>query len=263
MFRTFSAVTLLLAAGTASAAVKTQTIDYEHGVVKLQGFLAYDDAQSGLRPAVLVTHDWTGHNEYARRRAVQLAELGYVGFALDMYGQGVLLKDPQQASAKASTFKKDRHLTRVRMNAALAVVRQQPMVDPKRVAVMGYCFGGLCALELARSGAEIVGCVSFHGDLSSPHPEDARNVKCPVLALHGADDPHVPPDQVAAFEDEMRKTGVDWQLVAYGNAVHSFTNPAAGNDKSRGNAYDAKADARSWEELKRFLAEVFAREPGR
>jgi dienelactone hydrolase len=258
MHRYLSALVLApTVAGTAPAAVKTMTIDYEHGGVQLQGFLAYDDAKPGPRPAVLIAHDWTGHNDYARRRAVQLAELGYVGFALDMYGKGVLLKDPRQASEKAGGFKKDRELTRQRMNAALAVVRRQPMVDAKRVAVMGYCFGGLCALELARSGADVVGCVSFHGDLSSPHPEDAKNIKCRVLALHGADDPHVPPDQVAAFEDEMRKAGVDWELVAYGGAVHSFTNPAVGTDKSRGNAYDAKADARSWVELKTFLADVF------
>lgn len=239
------------------------TIDYEQGGTQLQGFLAYDDAKPGRRPAVLIAHDWTGHNAYARSRAVQVAELGYVGFALDMYGKGVLLTNPRQASAKAGTFKKDRQLTRDRMNAALAVLRKQPMVDPKCVAVMGYCFGGLCALELARSGADIVGCVTFHGDLATPHPEDAKNIKCRVLALHGADDPHVTPAQVAAFEDEMRKAGVDWELVAYGNAVHSFTNPAAGNDKSRGNAYNAKADARSWEELKRFLSEVFAGPQGR
>src|SRR5262249_9688317 len=149
-------------------------------------------------------------------------------------------KNPQEAAQMAAPYKKDRHLMRARANAGLEVLRKQAKVDPARLAAIGYCFGGTTVLELARGGADLAGAVSFHGDLSPPNPTDARNIKGKVLALHGADDPFVPPDQVKAFEDEMRKAGVDWQLVMYGDAVHSFTNPSAGIDKKRGAAYNAK-----------------------
>ena len=143
------------------------------------------------------------------------------------------------------------------MRAALDVLRSQPQCDPKRIAAIGYCFGGTCVLELARSGADVLGVVSFHGGLSTANPADAKNIHGKVLVLHGGDDPHVPPKEVEAFEEEMRAAGVDWQLVAYGGAVHAFTNPAAGNDKSRGAAYNATADRRSWEAMRVFLTEIF------
>jgi dienelactone hydrolase len=244
-------------AAAAQAAVQTKVIEYHHGDVVLEGYLAYDDAMPQKRPGVLVAHEWTGHNPYARQRAEQLARLGYVAFALDMYGKGVRAKNPTEAASMAAVYKNDRPLMRARARAGLDVLRQQPMVDPERLAAIGYCFGGTTVLELARSGADLVGAVSFHGDLATPHPEDARNIKGKVLALHGADDPFVKPEVVAAFEEEMRKGGVDWQLVAYGGAVHSFTNPGAGNDPSKGAAYNAKVDHRSWEAMKAFLAEVF------
>ena len=202
-------------------------------------------------------HEWTGHNPYVRKRAEQLAGLGYVAFALDMYGKGVQAKDAKEAAQLASTYKNDRKLMRARANAGLDVLRKQPLVDTERLAAIGYCFGGTTVLELARGGADLAGVVSFHGDLATPTPEDARNIKGKVLALHGADDPFVPPAVVAAFEEEMRKGAVDWQLVKYGGAVHSFTNPGAGNDNSRGAAYNEKADHRSWEAMKVFFAEIF------
>jgi dienelactone hydrolase len=146
---------------------------------------------------------------------------------------------------------------RARARAGLEVLLKQPQVDPQRVAAIGYCFGGTTVLELARDGTDIAGVVSFHGGLSTPTPDDAKNIKAKVLALHGADDPFVKPEEVAAFEEEMRKGGVDWELVKYGDAVHSFTNPQAGTDKSRGAAYNEKADRRSWEAMKTFFNEIF------
>jgi dienelactone hydrolase len=140
--------------------------------------------------------------------------------------------------------------------AGVGVLSSSPLCDPKRIAAIGYCFGGTCVLELARSAADIAGVVSFHGGLDTPTPEDTKQIKCKVLVLHGGDDPHVPAKDVEAFENEMRTGGVDWQLVVYGGAVHGFTNPASGNDKSRGAAYDEKADRRSWEAMKVFFAEV-------
>jgi dienelactone hydrolase len=252
-------VVLLSLLGTTAlrAAVQTREIEYKHDGKTLLGFLAYDDSAKGNRPGVLIVHEWTGHNPYVRERAKQLARLGYVAFALDMYGKGVLAKSAQEAARMAAPFKKDRKRMRARANAGLEVLRKQKRVDTHRLAAIGYCFGGTTVLELARGGADLLGVVSFHGDLSSPSPEDARNIKARVLALHGADDPYVPLEQVIAFEDEMRKGGVDWQLVKYGGAVHSFTNPGAGSDKAKGAAYDAKADRRSWEAMKVFFNEIF------
>ena len=237
--------------------IKTEATEYKQGSTSCEGYFAYDDAKSGKRPGVLVVHEWTGHNPYVRKRAEQLAALGYVAFALDMYGKGVHAKDAKEAASLASTYKNDRKLMRARARAGLDVLQKQPLADTQRLAAIGYCFGGTTVLELARDGAELAGVVSFHGDLSTPNPEDAKNIKAKVLAQHGADDPFVPPPQVAAFEEEMRKGGVDWQLIAYGGAVHSFTNPGAGNDNSKGAAYNAKADRRSWDAMQRFFHEIF------
>ena len=249
-------VVMLMGISTASAAVQTKVVDYKQGDAVLAGYLAWDDAVQGKRPGVLVVHEWTGLGEYAQTRAGRLAEMGYVAFAIDMYGKGIRPKTPREAAAQAGIYKKDRPLMRARAQAGLEVLRGNPMCDPKRVAAIGYCFGGTCVLELARNGAEIAGVVSFHGSLDTPNPADAKSIRCKVLVLHGGDDPHVPRKDVEAFEDEMRAGGVDWQLVAYGGAVHSFTNPASGNDKSRGAAYDARADRRSWEAMKVFFAEI-------
>src|SRR5437588_4968319 len=254
---TVLALLLFLGATVARAAVHTEVVEYKHGDVVLEGYLAYDDGSTDRRPGVLVVHEWTGHNPYVRKRAEQLAGLGYVAFALDMYGKGVHAKDPKEAAALAGTYKNDRKLMRARAGAGLDVLKKQTLVDPQRLAAIGYCFGGTTVLEMARGGADLAGVVSFHGDLNTPTPEDARNIKGKVLAQHGADDPFVPPAVVAAFEEEMRKGAVDWQLVKYGGAVHSFTNPGAGNDNSRGAAYNAKADHRSWQAMQDFFHEIF------
>jgi dienelactone hydrolase len=250
-------VTLLCLAGTAEAAVKTKVIEYRQGDTLLEGYLAWDDATSVKRPGVLVVHEWTGINAHIRQRAEMLAKLGYVAFAADIYGKGVRPTAPADAARVAGVYKNDRALMRARVRAGLAELKRQKLVDPQRLAAIGFCFGGTTVLELARDGADLKGTVSFHGGLAPPTPQDARNIKGKVLALHGADDPFVKADEVAAFQDEMRKAGVDWQFVSYGNAVHSFTNIAAGTDNSKGAAYNEKADKRSWEVMKAFFAEIF------
>jgi dienelactone hydrolase len=251
------AVAMLVASASASTAeVRTEVVEYRHGDAVLEGYMAYDDSVKGKRPGVLVVHEWMGHNPYVRMRAERLARLGYAAFALDMYGKGVLAKDAKEAAALAGIYKGDRKRMRTRAAAGLGVLARHPAVDPSRIAAIGYCFGGTTVLELARGGADVRAVVSFHGGLDTPEPGDAGNIRGKVLVLHGGDDPYVPPAQVAAFQEEMRRGGVDWQFVAYGGAVHSFTNPEAGGDNSKGAAYNERADRRSWEAMKAFFSET-------
>lgn len=242
---------------TSKAEIHTQTLEYKDGNTTLEGYLAYDDSVSGKRPAVLVVHQWKGLGPYEKKRAEMLAQMGYVALAADIYGKGIRPADPKAAGAEAGKYKGNRAMLRKRVSAGLDALLKNEMADPKRVAAIGYCFGGTTVIELARSGADIAGVVSFHGALDSPGPTDGKNIKCKVLALHGADDPFVPAKDVAAFEDEMRTGKVDWQLVKYGGAVHSFTDWTAGTDNSTGAAYNERADKRSWEEMKRFFGEIF------
>jgi dienelactone hydrolase len=241
----------------ARAELKTQMIEYTEGGATLEGYLAYDDAQKEPHPGVLIIHEWWGLTDYVKQRADQLAKLGYVAFALDMYGKGVLAKDAREAAALATIYKNDRKLMRGRAAAGFEVLRKHPVADPENLAAIGYCFGGTTVLEMARAGLPLNGVVCFHGNLDTPAPEEAKNIKGKVLVLHGADDPNVPKEQIAAFQDEMRKARVDWQIIHYGGAVHSFTNPDAGNDPSKGVAYNEKADRRSWEAMATFLEELF------
>jgi dienelactone hydrolase len=239
------------------AGLRTEVIGYKHGDEAMEGYLVFEGTGKGKRPGAIVVHAWTGLDAYTKRRTEQLAKLGYIAFAIDMYGKGVKAKDAEEAARLAGIYKADRRLMRSRANAGLEVLKKHALTDAKRIAAMGYCFGGGVALELARSGADIAGVVSFHGNLDTPNPEDAKSIKGKVLILHGANDPIVPPDQVKAFQDEMRKANVDWQMVIYGDAVHAFTNPESGDNPSRGAAYNEKADRRSWEAMKMFLAEIF------
>ena len=250
---------LLALVGAAEAKVVTKTVEYRQGDTVLEGYLAYDDAVKGKRPGVLVVHEWTGLGSYVKKRVEQLARMGYVALGADIYGKGVRPKGPEAAGREAGKYKNDRQLLRARVRAGLYELRRQPMVDAGRLAAIGYCFGGTAVLELARSGADLRGVVSFHGGLDTTNPEDGKNIRAKLLVLHGADDPYVPPQQVAAFQEEMRKGGVDWQMVTYGGAVHSFTNPDAGNDPAKGAAYNEKADRRSWEAMKQFFAEIFGK----
>jgi dienelactone hydrolase len=250
---------VLCMAVVASAAIKTETIEYKHGDVVLQGYLAYDDATTAKRPGVLVVHEWMGLNDYARSRAEQLAALGYVAFALDMYGKDVKVANTQEAGTWAGKFYGDRQLMRDRANAGLEQLRNFRLTDPTKIAAIGYCFGGSTVLELARGGAAINGIVSFHGNLSNPTPADAANIKCKVLVCHGAIDPFVPMEQVNGFVKEMDSAKVDYQLTMYANAVHGFTNPNNGTDNSKGAAYNEKADKRSWEAMMSFFGELFGK----
>jgi len=250
-------VALAVGVSAAGAAVQTRVVDYSQGTTALEGFLAWDDAFQGPRPGVLVVHEWTGLGNYVKSRAEQLAALGYVAFCADIYGKGVRPSTPEAAGKTSAIYKNDRSLTRARVNAALAQLRANPLVDSRRIAAIGYCFGGMVALELARSGADIAGVVVFHGDLSNPTAADDANIKCRVLALQGGDDPFVTAKDVMAFENGMRTAAVNWEVVQYGGAVHSYTNPDSGNDKSKGVAYNAQADRRSWQAMKGFLAEIF------
>ncbi|MEO6035496.1 MAG: dienelactone hydrolase family protein [Verrucomicrobiota bacterium] len=242
--------------GSLRAEIKTETITYKQGDTVLEGFHAYDDSTTEKRPAVLVVHQWKGLGEYEKKRAEMLAKLGYNVLAADIYGKGVRATSPKEAGALAGKYKSDRALLRERVEAGLDALQKDEHTDAKKVAAIGYCFGGTTVLELARSGADIAGIVSFHGGLSSPTPADAKNIKCKVLVLHGADDPNVNPE-VPAFQEEMRQAKVDWEFVAYGNSVHSFTDWNAGSDNSKGAAYNEKADKRSWEAMKQFFAEIF------
>lgn len=247
----------LVASG--SAGVKGEIVEYTQGGVALEGYLAYDTAVKGPRPGVLVVPDWMGVTDYAKARVDQLAGLGYVAFLADVYGKGVRPHDSQQASAEAAKYYKDVQLFRARVRAGLDDLSARPETDASRLAVIGYCFGGAGALELARSGAPLKGVVTFHGRLSTSNPADAKNIKGKVLVLHGADDPYVKPEEVKGFMDEMRAAGVDWQVMYYSGAVHSFTIKSAGNDPSKGAAYNEAADRRSWVAMKDFFDEIFAR----
>ncbi len=241
----------------AKAEIKTQAVAYKDGTVALEGYLAYDDSLQGKRPVVLIVHEWWGLNSYVKGRAEQIARLGYVALALDIYGKGVRATTMDEAGKLAGAFYQDRPLMRKRALAGLIEAKSLPMVDVTRVAAIGYCFGGGVVLELARSGADIRGVVTFHGSLDTPHPEDARNIKAKVLVCHGANDPFVTQERVVAFWNEMRDAKVDWQLNVYSNAVHSFTNPGSGDDPSKGMAYNKEADLRSWQAMKTFLEEIF------
>jgi len=247
----------LLWAAKAQGAIHTEPIEYRHGEAVLEGFLVYDDALEAQRPGVLVVHEWKGLNDYAKRRARQLAELGYVAFAIDMYGKGILAKDHAEAARLSGAYRSDRRLMRARAEVGLQVLRRHPLVDPTRIAAIGYCFGGTTVLELARSGEALRGVASFHGGLSTPHPEDDARITGRVLVLHGADDSFIAPEEVAAFEASLRVAGVDYRLIAYPGAVHSFTVPEAGNAPSTGMAYHADADRQSWDEMRRFFEEIF------
>ncbi|CEK09576.1 dienelactone hydrolase family protein [Legionella hackeliae] len=230
---------------------------YHHGEQELHGFLAYDERIDQPRPAVLVAHDWSGRNDFACEKAKMLAELGYVGFALDMYGQGRIGTITPEKMALMEPLANDRLLLRARMRAAYDAVLGMSEVDNSRIAVIGFCFGGLCALDLARSGADLKGVVSFHGLLDKPKDIPNQPIKAKVLALHGYDDPMVKPEQVNEFCHEMTEAHVDWQVHMYGHTQHAFANPHA-HDKQLGTIYNAKAERRALQSMANFLAEIFA-----
>jgi dienelactone hydrolase len=238
-----------------TAGIVNKAVSYRVDNMECKGYLAYDGAFAGKRPGILLAHEWWGLNDFARAQADKLAALGYTVLAVDMYGDGRSTGDPKVAQEWAGQVR-GTPLMRQRIQAGLAALTQDPRVDAGRIAAVGYCFGGSAVLELAYSGARIKGVVTFHAGLTLPGPDDLARISAKFLVLHGADDPYASQDLIAQFQSSLRQAGADWQMVFYGNAVHSFTNPAAGSDKSKGAAYDPLAAERSWEHMKLFLREV-------
>ena len=265
------AAALLLADGAAMAELIAvnghhkikKSVEYHDGDTVLQGYLSYwqHKQDKTRRPGVLVVHQWKGLGEFEKHKADALANMEYIAFAVDIYGKDVRPDTSEEAGKQAGTYKGDRELFRRHLNAGLEQLRQHPLVDPDRIAAIGYCFGGTGMIELARSGAEIKGVVSFHGGLDSPSPDDGANIKAKLLVLHGADDPTMTRDDIAAFQDEMRAHEVDWQMIYYGGAVHSFTDPKADEyGRPQTVRYDGDADRRSWAAMEGLFREVFANE---
>lgn len=233
-------------------------VTYKHDDTELEGYLAVPVEKKANYPVVLIVHQWVGLGGYEKGRADQLAGMGYLAFAVDIYGKGVRAKDSAEAGKLATIYRSDRKLMRDRINAALDFIKKDSRADGKRIAAIGYCFGGGVVLELARSGAELNGVVSFHGSLNTPDITDAKAIRCKVLVCHGADDPLVSAEELATFKKEMRDAAVDWQLISYGGAVHAFTDKKhEGAPKGSPVAYNAKADKRSWEHMKLFFGELF------
>ena len=237
--------------------MQTNQMEYQDGNTLLELFYAFDNKQTGKRPAVLIAHDWSGRTDFTHNKAIKLAEMGYVGIAIDMYGKGKIGQTKEEKTALMQPLADDRAKLQQRILAAFHTVQKIDQVDPRKIGAIGFCFGGLCALDLARSGADVSGVVSFHGLLTAPTDVKKHRIKAKILALHGHDDPMGKPEQVLVFETEMTEAKVDWQLNVYGNTMHAFTNPMA-NDPDFGTVYNASADKRSWIAMTNFFEEVFA-----
>jgi len=236
--------------------MQTETIEYQHGDATLEAYAAYQEGDQ-KKPAVLICHAWAGRDQFAMDKAKMIADLGYVGVAIDMYGKGTLGNNYDENTALMSPFLQDRQLLRDRITAALNLMQEHDTIDNKKIAAIGYCFGGLCVLDLARSGANIKGVVSFHGILGAPENSPNQKIKAKILALHGHDDPMVTPKDVLAFQTEMTNAGADWQFHTYGHTLHAFTNPEA-NDPDFGAVYNDLVAQRAWHEMKDFFKEIFS-----
>lgn len=234
-----------------------QPVVYSDGPTKLVGYVASPAHLQGTVPGVVIIHQWMGLTAHERKVADDLAALGYVALAADIYGAEVHPKNTQEAGGLAGLYKGDRALYQRRIATALEALKAQKGVDPQRLAVIGYCFGGTGALEAARAGLPVKGVVSFHGGLDVPADRAVPPITAKVLVCHGADDPYVPAKDVASFQEEMRKAKADYTLVAYAGAVHAFTQKEAGNDPSKGAAYQEAAARRSWQQMKAFFTEIF------
>lgn len=236
-------------------AIQVRPVSYVDGDVELEGLFAFDEEVSGPRPLVIVVHAYGGRGPYESERAAKLARLGYAGFALDLYGRGVFTTDPDESEALMMPLLEDRTALQRRLQIALHAATEQPEVDSARTAAIGYCFGGLCVLDMARCGAKLDGVVSVHGLFDPPPPTGRDKIDAKVLVLHGWDDPMVPPEQVLGLAGELTDAGADWQIHAYGQTMHAFTNPNA-NDAKRGVMYHPDADRRSWQAIESFLEEL-------
>lgn len=236
--------------------IDTRTIEFSDGDTVLEAYMAWDDLAHDPRPGVLIAHAWGGRSEFEEGKAERLAELGYAGFAMDLYGKGVRGGGKEENAALMQPLLDDRELLQRRMKLGMEQLRKQKEVDTHKVAAMGFCFGGLCVLDLARTGADVLGVASFHGLFGSPGNTSGNRITAKVLIMHGWDDPMATPDQVLSLTEELTSMGADWQVHAYGNTLHAFTNPEA-NDPAHGTVYNAEADLRSWQSLQLFLAEIF------
>ncbi len=240
--------------------IRTEEVDYTAGEVTMKGYLAYDANLEGRRPGVLVVHEWWGHNEYARSRTRMLAELGFTALAVDMYGDGKTAGHPDEAQAFMTEVVSNMNLGQARFEAAMEVLTNHATTDPERLAAIGYCFGGAVVLHMARRGLDLDGVVSFHGALNTEEPAQSGAVTARILVLHGADDAFIPQDVVDGFKQEMDDAGATYEFIAYPGATHSFTNPEAdslGAAFEMPVAYNAEADAQSWEAMQNFFKTVF------
>ena len=237
--------------------MRAESLEYQDGDVTLKGFVALDDQSNHKRPGILVMPEAFGLGKQAKDRALRLASLGYAALAGDPYGNGLEVSDLQEAITHAGAIREDNTRFRQRIRAGLDALTALPQVDADRLVVMGYCMGGSCSLEMARDGAPLKGVVSFHGALETQSPAEPGTVQAKVLVCHGADDPFVPVEHVTAFEEEMTRAGVDWQVISYGGTVHSFTNPEA-DGSIEGICYNKQADERSWQAMQAFFDEIFA-----
>jgi dienelactone hydrolase len=243
--------------GVRSVTIRMQPVEYRDGEQVFEAQLAWDDASGNPRPGLLVAHAWRGRSEFEVGKARQLARLGFAGFAIDLFGKGVLGTNAEENRALIRPYMEDRALLQRRMQYALEQLRAQAPVDNDRVAALGFCFGGLCVLDLARSGADFRGAVSFHGLLSPPGNTAGNRIRARVLVMHGWDDPMAKPEQLVALGNELTSMQADWQIHAFGNTMHAFTNPQA-NDPGFGTVYQADADRRSWDLMQVFCKEIFA-----
>ncbi|MBI4978607.1 MAG: dienelactone hydrolase family protein [Spirochaetes bacterium] len=248
--------TLFASALFAAESIDARTLEYTVNGVVCEGYLTRPASVKKVSPAIAIVHQWKGVGDHERSVARRLATLGYIAFAVDVYGKGVRPADSAAAGALAGKYKADRALLRKRVAAGMDALRSTPGVDRNQMVAIGYCFGGTAVLELARSGYDCAGVVSFHGGLDSKNPADAAAITGRVLVLHGGNDPNISQKDLNEFLDELRHTSVDWQFIAYGGAVHSFTDVSAGNDPSKGAAYDERADKRSWRAFMDFLNDV-------
>ena len=249
-----------IATTAAYAALKGEEIEYKAGNTVLKGYLVYDNSIADKRPAVLVVHEWWGHNEYARKRARMLAELGYTALAVDMYGEGKQADHPEHAGKFASAVMKDMEVATTRFQAGVRLLEQHKTVDPQKIAAIGYCFGGTIVLQMARLGTGLNGVVSFHGNLGTATPAKSGQIKTEILVLNGAADPFVPAEQIAQFKKEMDHADADYKFVSYEGAKHGFTNPDAdmfGKKFDMPLEYNALADQQSWAEMQLFFKKIF------
>jgi len=242
---------------TLQAALVRQPLEYFYETQKLIGYLVYDDSVSGPRPGVLVFPEWWGLNDNMKQRAEQLAQLGYVAFAADMYGDGQIAADAKMAAKMSGNLKKDMPQLLYRAWAAYNTLAKQPQVDPARLGAIGFCFGGTTGLALAYAGADLKGIVSFHGGLIVPEPSDLPKIKAKILILHGAIDPYTPPETIAKLQTALEQGGKDWQMVLYSGTAHAFTNPQAGNNPQSGSAYNPLSTVRALKAMRAFFEEVF------